>query len=153
MDFSDFLLNEDRAYLGVKLGDILNAIQDITDNAGSIGQRMLVKNSEQIVNQIRRILHTSWPKSEQKTLEKLQKVAVNIMKAIEEKGDLPSVLQSASGSLEEIIGKMETPINQLAVPDSAEEPKAEPEEASGVSPSQGAMPKASGPKVNTPALG
>ena len=68
--FKQYLLNEDRAYFGERIGDVLNAVEDLVDNGNSMGTRQLVKKSEVIVNQIRRILHTNWPKKEEKNLEK-----------------------------------------------------------------------------------
>ena len=45
----------------------------------------MVKNAEDIANQIRKILHASWPRSEHKYLKVLQKCGVALMKAIEDK--------------------------------------------------------------------
>jgi hypothetical protein len=121
--FRDFLLNENRAYLGQRLGDILNALQDLNDNAQGLGTRQLVSNSENIVNQIRRILHTRWSDREEPHLKTLQKVGVGIMKAIEEKDDLPGVLQSASQEVEQLMGRLDVPANKLATPPETESPQ------------------------------
>ena len=45
-DFKGFILNEGRAYLGIRIGDILNAIQDLEQNAKGMGTRQMVKNAE-----------------------------------------------------------------------------------------------------------
>jgi len=73
--FKDFLLNESKVQLGRRISDILNAMQDLTQNTKSMGTRQVNKNSEKIVNQIRRILHTNWPKVKEDNLKPLQKQA------------------------------------------------------------------------------
>lgn len=122
MRFNEFLLNENRAYLGQKVGDILAATQDISQNSEHIGTRQLVKNSQGIVNQIRRILHTNWPKEEEGNLEQLQKIAVAISSAIEEKDDLAGILAGAQAELEQLSEKLGVPINTLGSPEGVEEP-------------------------------
>ena len=114
MRFKEFILNENTAYLGQRISDILNAIHDLNQNAEGMGPRQLASQGEGVVNQIRRILHTHWDQKEKKYLPSLQKAGVAIMKSIEEKGDLKNVLQGASGELEEIVNKMGTPQNRLA---------------------------------------
>ena len=120
--FSDFLLNENRAYLGQRVGDILAATQDITQNAQHIGTRQLVKNAEGVVNQIRRILHTNWPKEEEKNLEQLQKIGVAVAKSIEDKDDLPGIMAGAQAELEQLTDKLGAPLNKLGSPEGVEEP-------------------------------
>ncbi|MFX7764378.1 hypothetical protein ABTK05_22210, partial [Acinetobacter baumannii] len=71
-----------------RLGDIITAVKDLNDNSANLGARLLVKRSQVIVNMIRRILHTGWPKEQEKHLKRLQKIGVAIMKAIDEKDDL-----------------------------------------------------------------
>ena len=56
MRFKEFLLVEQRAYLGQKIGDILTATQELRDDSKHMGTRDLTRFSEKIVNQIRRIL-------------------------------------------------------------------------------------------------
>jgi len=116
MDFKEFLLTEQRAYLGQKVGDILTALHDLRDDAKSMGSRNLIKYSEKVVNQIRRILHQHWPREENKHLKVLQKVGVGIMKAIEEKDDLAGVVSSAAQELEELSSRLGVPIHQLGTP-------------------------------------
>lgn len=112
MDFQDFVLNEDRAYFGERVGDLLNAIQDLVDNGQGMGTRQLVKKSEGIVNQIRRIVHTNWPKKEEKNLEKLQDMGCAISRAIEEKDDLQNILTTVKGALEELSADLGQPVQQ-----------------------------------------
>lgn len=117
--FKQFILNESQAYLGQKVGDILTAVQDLRDDAGNMGARDLTRFSERIVNQIRRILHSNWPREEKKHLVVLQKVAVALMKSIEEKDDLPGTIAGAASSLEKLVADLGVPIHKLAATDNA----------------------------------
>ena len=110
--FKQYLLNEDRAYFGERIGDVLNAVEDLVDNGNSMGTRQLVKKSEVIVNQIRRILHTNWPKKEEKNLEKLQDLGVAISRAIEDKDDLVNVLTSVKDNLSELSADLGQPVQK-----------------------------------------
>ena len=121
--FKWFLLNENSAYLGQKVGDIVNALTDLKDNAKGMGTRHLVKSAEGIVHQIRRILHSNWPKDQDKHLKLLQKVGVAIMKAIEEKDDLESIISSGADELQKLSGKMGMPINDIGVDPNQEKPQ------------------------------
>ncbi|MCK9458559.1 MAG: hypothetical protein M0R80_02885 [Proteobacteria bacterium] len=123
MEFKYFILNEGRAYLGIRLGDILNATQDLEQNAKSMGSRQLVSNAEGIVNQIRRVLHTHWDKQEEESLKKLQKAAVALARAIEEKDDLLNTITSVKGELEELVGDLGQPIGELGKPEGGKEAK------------------------------
>jgi len=154
-EFKDFLLNEDKAYLGQRVGNILSAIQDLVQNSKGMGTRQLVRNSETIVNQIRRILHTHWPQEHEETLKGLQKAAVAISKAIEDKDDLEGILQSSAQEVQGLMGDMDVPINQLGgAPDQEQpqepaEPTAEPQgemppTAPGAAPAAPAAPMAPG---------
>lgn len=142
MRFKEFLLNEQRAYLGQKVGDVLTAVQELRDDSKNMGSRDLVRFSQKIVNQLRRILHSNWPREEKKHLLAVQKVAVAIMKAIDEKDDLPTIISGAASSLEKLVGDLGVPIHRLATGDKKgeeEKPKgiAEPEEKQGTSGAQG----------------
>lgn len=104
MDFKQFVLNEDKAYLDQRISDVLSAVQDLNDSADNMGARHLVSNAEAIVNQIRRVVHTHWPEEDQPKLLTLQRCGVAIMRAIEEKDDLSEILKACQGNLEEISG-------------------------------------------------
>lgn len=118
-NFKDFLLNENKDELGQKIGDILNAIHDLKDNAHPMGLRQLNRNAEKIVNQIRRILHSNWSKKEEKTLEVLQKVGVAIMRAMDEKDDIHAIIDAAASEIEQLSGDIGAPINNLGAEDVA----------------------------------
>lgn len=120
MRFKYFLLNENQAFLAQKIGDLLSALQELEQNAGHLGTRQQVKNSEEIVNYIRRILHVHWSKEEEEYLRILQKVGVAIMRAIDEKDDLASIIASSTKEVEKIMSDMGVPVNNLGSPDQSE---------------------------------
>jgi len=116
MKFKEYLLLEQREYLGQRVGDVLTGIHELLVGGKQIGARQLVKNCDYMVNQIRKILHSTWPRSEYKFLKVLQKVGVALAKAIDEKGDLKEILNSARVELERLGKKLGTPIHKLAAP-------------------------------------
>ena len=120
MRFKQFLLNEQQVYLAQKVGDILTATQELRDDARHMGTRDLTRFSERIVNQIRRILHSNWPREEKKYLKTLQKIGVAIMRSIDEKDDLPGTIGGAAAELEKLVGDLGMPIHKLATTDRAD---------------------------------
>jgi len=114
MGFKNFLLSEAEDYFVQRVSDILSALQDLNDAADDMGARHLVSNAQTIVNQIRRIIHTHWPQSEKKSLETLQKCAVAVMKAIDEKDDLKGVLKACQAHIEALAGRQGKPSNKIA---------------------------------------
>jgi hypothetical protein len=117
MRFKEFILNEQKAYLSQKVGDILTAVHELQDDSKNMGTRDLIRFSERIVNQIRRILHSNWPREEKKYLKSLQKVGVALMKAIEDKDDLPGTISGSVSVLEKLVADLGMPINKLATTD------------------------------------
>lgn len=117
INFKTFLISENKAYLTAKVGDILSAIKELNDDSKNMGTRDLVRFSEKIVNHIRTILHSDWSKEERKYLMTLQKVGVALMKAIEDKDDLPTVISSSANCLQKLVADLGMPINKIAAPD------------------------------------
>ncbi len=113
MQFKDFLLNENKAYFGSKVNNILSALHDLQEDSPNIGTRQLMRLSTNIVDQIRNILHTSWNQNEQKYLKELQKIGVFIMKTIDDKGDLREVLDNITSNLENMVGDIGIPANKI----------------------------------------
>ena len=113
LKFEHFLLNEDATYLAGRMGDILDALQDIQKNAKGMGTRQLVRNSERVVNQCRRILHTNWGNDNIKNLEALQRVAVAIKKGIEEKDDIENIINNSVSEISDTLADMGVPVNSL----------------------------------------
>jgi len=123
MNFKQFLLNENKAYLGQKVGDILTSLKEINADSKTMGSRDLVRFSERVANQIRRILHSNWSKEEKRYLLTLQKVAVAIMKAIDEKNDLAGIIASSTTTLEKLVADLGVPIHKFASPDKTDDKK------------------------------
>lgn len=115
--FTEYLLVEERSHLAQKLGDILTALQNLNDDASHLGIRPLIKAAKGIVNQARRVLHDKWNDTENDALKALQRVAIAIMKSIDEDGDLKDVIASSVQELEQTSGQMGEPVNQLGAED------------------------------------
>ncbi len=113
MKFKEFLLEEGNQYFGSKIGDILNALQELSEDSAHMGTRHLIRLVESIGNEIRAVLRSRWTIQQRPYLETLQKVGVALMKAIDEKGDLPDVLKGAVGELQKLSEKIGTPVNQM----------------------------------------
>lgn len=115
--FKYFLLNEEKSYLGHRVGDVLTAMQDVQEDMPNLGSRHLTKIAEDLVDQIRKILHSSWSGKNQKYLKDLQKIAVAIKKTIEDKGDLKEILPAALQSMQQLSSKLGVKVNNLDAPE------------------------------------
>lgn len=115
--FKDFLISENKYYLGQKSGDLLSAIQSLSDDSPNIGNREMIRATQGLINQIRRILHSRWDDEDIKYLKTLQKIGVALCKAIDEKEDIATIVSSAQRELEEMINDMEVPVNNLGSED------------------------------------
>lgn len=115
--FKVFLLNEDRGHLGRKINDVLTGMQDLQSDMDNMGARHLNRLADQVVNQIRKILHGEWDARSHQHLEDLQKIAVSIKKTIEERGDLKEVLPAAVQATQTLAGKLGVKVNDLEAPE------------------------------------
>lgn len=115
--FKDYLLNENKYYLGQKAGDLLTAVQSLGEDAPNLGNRALIRAVQGVINQIRRILHGRWDDGDIKYLKSLQKIGVALCKAIDDKEDIPTVINSVGQELEALLSKMEVPVNSLGSED------------------------------------
>jgi len=106
MSFKNFLINEDKAYLGHKVSDVLTALHDLQDDMEHMGTRQVTRLADDIVNRIRKILHGQWSVKQQKHLESLQKAAVALKKTIEDKGNVKDVLPDVTQELEGLSTKL-----------------------------------------------
>lgn len=122
MQFKQFILNENQVYLGHRIGDILTAAQDLQDDFDNLGSRQTSRMIDQIVGQIRKILHSEWKSEQRPYLKQLQAVAVMLKKSVDEKKiqgqtyNLKDVLNMATQKLEEISGKLGVAVNDLNGP-------------------------------------
>jgi alpha-ketoglutarate-dependent taurine dioxygenase len=125
MQFKQYLISEGQSFFAQKIGDILEALQDLSDNSKNIGTRQLIRYSEEIVNHMRIILHTHWGKEEEKYLRTLQKIGVAIMRAIDEKDDLPEILVSATQEMQTLMSDLGVPMHNLGSDNEGQQPAAD----------------------------
>jgi hypothetical protein len=113
MEFKNFILTEQKDYLANRVNDVLTGVHELLAAKKQMGAKQMVRNAEDVANQIRKILHTSWPRSEYKHLKVLQKCGVALMRAIEDKGDLSDIFNSVRSELEKLSHRLRTPVNKL----------------------------------------
>lgn len=106
MGFKTYLLNEEKSHLGHKVTDVLTTVHDLQNDMEHMGVRQTTRLADDIVNRIRKILHSQWTIKQQKHLQSLQKVAVALKKTIEEKGDLKQMIPAAAQELENVSTKL-----------------------------------------------
>lgn len=82
-----------------------------------MGSRHLTRTAEEIVNQIRKILHSNWKPTQIKHLKEIQKVGVALMRTIEDKGDLKEIIPAAVQALQGLSGKLGVKVNDLDAPE------------------------------------
>lgn len=126
--FSNFLINEERSFLGNRVGGVLSSLQSLQGDIENMGSRQLARLSEEIVNQIRKILHKTWSNKHHNQLKELQKVAVAIQKTIDERGDLKQVLPAAVATLSTLSGKLGVKVNNLNAPETQDDSDLSPED-------------------------
>jgi hypothetical protein len=115
--FKSYLINEERGHLGKRVNDVLTGMQDLQGDMENLGARHLNRLAEQIVNEIRKILHSQWAPRNHKHLKELQKIAVAIQKTIEDKGDLKEMLPAALQATQDLAGKLGVKVNDLQAPE------------------------------------
>jgi hypothetical protein len=113
MEFKNYLLTEGKEYFADRVNSVLTGIHDFLSAERQMGAKQSIKQTENIANQIRKILHTSWPQSEHKHLKVLQRCGIALMKAIDDKGDLPEVFNSVRAELESLSHRLKVPANKL----------------------------------------
>mgnify|MGYP003332607268 CR=1 FL=1 len=112
MEFKDFLLGENKSYFAVKTGDILSSLQDIYSDADVLDKKNIYTYIKNIVNQIRPLLKINIDKN---YLLVLQKVAVSLMKDVDEKNDPKDTIQSSIKELESLLSSNGVPINKINI--------------------------------------
>jgi hypothetical protein len=111
--FKTYLLNEEKSHLGHRVGDVLTAVQELQNDLGGMGVRQTSRICQEIVDQLRKILHGSWTAKQMPQLKQIQKIAVALMKAIDEKNDLRELIPSISQELGAISGKLGVRTNDI----------------------------------------
>lgn len=110
--FKAFLLNEENQYFGAKVGDVLAAVQELSQDAQNMNSRHLTRLVTQVVNQIRAILRSRWSIRQRPRLERLQRDGVALLKSLDGELDIVPTLASVSYDLASLMGDLKTPINQ-----------------------------------------
>ena len=112
-----FLLNEDKNHLGNRVNNILTSMQDLHDDMENLGTRHFNRLVDELVNEMRKVLHGEWSARNQKFLSDLQKVAVALKKTLEDKGDLKEIFPAALQSLQNLAGKLGVKVNDVQAPE------------------------------------
>lgn len=112
-EFRNFLLLEQEDFLAQKVGDILSALQSLSDDSGQLGNRQLVKIADNIVQEMRKILEGRWSKEEEPHLLSIQKAAVAMAKAIDTNQKMPDIIAGAKSELEKVQQKIGSPLHDL----------------------------------------
>jgi hypothetical protein len=113
--FRDFLINESSDFLSTKVGEVLDGLQSLQDDAESMKTRELTNELNKVVGQIRKILHGTWDESSMKNLKSLQKVGVALAKTSDgDASEVRDVLDSAIMELQGLLSKDGNPINRIA---------------------------------------
>lgn len=113
MGFSEFLINEEKSHLGHRISDVLTGMHNLQNDMENMGSRHLARFTDQIVDEIRKIIHGTWDEKQKKNLRKLQRVAVALKKAIEDRDDLKEIIPSASQELQDVLQKLGVKTNAL----------------------------------------
>jgi hypothetical protein len=112
MKFAEYLF-EGQNYLGDQISDILSAVQELQNDMGGMGTRQIADISEDIVNQLRKILHGHWTPQQMPIIKELQKVAVALMKSIDDKDDLKTIIPTISQTLADTASKLGVKSNKI----------------------------------------
>lgn len=115
-NFSAFLLNEDKSHLGHKVNDILTSMQDLLDDMDNMGTRHFNRLVDELVNELRKVLHSQWSAQNHKYLSEIQKIAVALKKTLEDKGDLKEIFPAAVQVMQGLAGKLGIKANDLQAP-------------------------------------
>lgn len=155
MRFREYLLLEQKEYLADRISDILTGVHEMLGAEKQVSAKQQVRNAEYIANQIRKVLHASWPRTEHKHLRVLQKCGVALLKAVEDKGDLPETFNSVRSELEKLSGKLGQPVNTMGSmdqekPKKQEQPPPPPQQAAAPAPQPPAAPPEAGPPPAAP---
>ena len=117
MRFQEYLINEEKSHLGHRVGDVLTGVQELQKDMEGMGSRHLARLTDQLVDELRKIIHGSWTDQQNKYLKPIQRVAVALKKALEERDDLKEILPVVAQELQGVVGKLGVRINDLKAPE------------------------------------
>ena len=112
-----YLLNEDKSHLGHRVNDILTSMQDLQDDMDNLGTRHFNRLVDELVNEIRKVLHGQWNSQNHGFLGDLQKVAVALKKTLEDKGDMKEIFPAAVQTMQGLAGKLGVKVNDMEAPE------------------------------------
>jgi hypothetical protein len=111
--FRSFLLLEQEDFLAQKVGDVLAALQSLSDDSGQMGNRQIIKIADNIVQEMRKILESRWSKEEEPHLRSIQKAAVAMAKAIDTNVKMVNIIAGAKSELEKVQKNIGAPLHDL----------------------------------------
>lgn len=112
--FKNYLITEQTNLLNDRLSPLINTMDSLKNDVAQLGNRQIIKSLTNIANEIRKILNDDWPNSTLPTLKFLQKIALFILKSIDEKSDdLKSVVDIVSQNFYSIADKSKIQLNNL----------------------------------------
>lgn len=119
INFKNYLLIENKTLFSQRLGDIMNALQELLNNPIKIGKD---KSAKKIADEIRsRFLKTKWSSSLEGNLIILRNCAANILMSLdpkkENRKDLESVLKACLNKLQQMSSNLDAPINNITSPE------------------------------------
>ena len=115
--FSMYLINEDKSHLGHRINDILTSMQDLQDDMDNLGTRHFNRLVDELVNELRKVIHSQWSTQNHKHLEGIQKVAVALKKTLEDKGNMKEIFPAALQTLQSVAGKLGVKVNDMQAPE------------------------------------
>ena len=130
MNFKLFLLNENKSDLGLKLGNIINAIDDLSQDIDKKGQKLNVF-ADDIIARVKAILRSDWPSELSQYLKQIRNALIVICKSMDGSNEmpLPEALKIFLKQLKKISENLGSPITDVGTP-----PSKKPEEANLSSP-------------------
>lgn len=142
MNFKQFLLTEDKSDLGLKIGNIVNAIDDISKDIDHKGQKLNVF-ADDIIVRVKSILRTDWPSELIQYLKQIRSALIIVCKSMDgsNKTPLPEAMVSFSKQLKKIADGLGAPLTDIGTP-----PMSKPED-SNISNSQKSDSKSQGAVV------
>jgi hypothetical protein len=115
LNFRNFILNENRQFLGLEIGKIKSSLETLSGQVKEIGTKNLVSMADKIVTKIRSLLGGHRESSDYKFLLDLQTVGVNLAKALDKNDNLEQVISSSAQQLGTTMKNMGVPTNDLGV--------------------------------------
>jgi hypothetical protein len=124
MNFKQFLLTENKADLGIRIGDILNSLEDLSQEIDKKGKSLTVF-AEDIVARIQAIIRADWPRDLKQYLVQIRNAVLVICKSLDgsNKMPLPEAIKVFQNGLKKVADGLGTPITDIGTP-----PSKQPEE-------------------------